>query len=198
MGKEALLEALEADVSAQCERIVSEAGEAAAAVVAEAEKAVREASAARMKDAALSLGKKRTAALLEARIRAEGVKLDARRGLIKDAIGRAVEDIRRMPGEDYARVLGGFIEEIKGEARRHGWKGSVLQLRVNPADVELVKGHGVEAVADPAVELGAVYISDDGRFRFENTVASRVKRSLDEIEALVNREFSRGGRGDGG
>lgn len=181
---EALLKAVEEDAMAESGRIIREAEDASLSVIRAALEEAAAMKEERLKVLEDSLKRKRASVTEGARIRAGGELLRARHEAINAAIEEAGRRIRRLPPEEYSRLILSFHEEA-----RRVWDseiGSPPLLRVNPEDARIFKERGVEAVPDERVSLGVLLVSTDGRIRFENTLSSRTEKARKRISSGIN------------
>ncbi len=47
-------------------------------------------------------------------------------------------------------------------------------------------GDGYEVATDESVEMGVVFVSTDARFKFSNTIGSRLVRLRRELETMID------------
>ncbi len=181
--EDALLNALEEDARTQCAAIIEEAGKAAADIIAEAEKEVSILREERFDSLNIRLRELKTSSINAARVRAEGLKLKARHEIIEKVLDDALEGFKGLPREEYAEVLKSLYEELKKE---WGSREKPVVL-VNPEDTGFIKEASFEVRPDPDVRLGAVFVSGDGRIRYENTIPSRIKSIRPDLVAAVEK-----------
>lgn len=177
--------AIEEDAAAIVKRIVREAEEAAEEMI---QNAVEEASVAREKRLSAvrrEIEMEKAAAISGARIRKRAMELMARKEAIDDVLKEASGRLLALSPEERASLVNRFYGETKVVWGGLKDTGSPVVL-VNPADVGAVKDEGVEVRPDPGVALGVVLVSVDGRYRFENTVASRMRRNEESLRAAAN------------
>lgn len=184
MAEDTLITALDEDARAQAERILNEAAEAAEAVMREASaEASREREMAALELEARLKGQ-RAALLNTARTRASAGKLSVRHGLMERALTEAGKRFSSMAKEEYRVLLNQFFSELKVEWEK-GRPGESPIVLVNPADIGLIKT-AFTIKADEGVALGAVFTSNDGAVRFENTIAARLFRAKAVMVPAIN------------
>lgn len=185
MPEDALLKTLEDEAKAQAGRLLEEAEQEASEILKDAEVETLALRDDRLRAAVAGMEKMRAASVNSARMRAEGLKLEARHGIIDDALRRSVEGFRAIPKEERSGIIKGLYRELKKD-----WEGALpdvqAAVRVNPEDTGIITDAGVRAVGDPQVSLGAVFTSSDGRVRYENTIPSRVKKAKAGLVPFIN------------
>lgn len=174
MARDALLKAIEDDARAQGEAIVKEAFDAASVVIIDAE--ARSSSMIEERRAAFraEIERKRASMLNSARVRARSIRLAACKTAIEKAFDEALLRFKEMPRPEYRELLGRFHDELL-RAWDTALAGEPIAL-VNPQDLPLPGRAGTAVRPDDTVSLGVVFVSSDGRVRFENTVTSRMDR----------------------
>lgn len=183
MAQDALLKAIEDDALAEKEAILKEAEDASVAII---EQARTEASAwkdERMSALRLSFAARRAVLTGSAKVRSQALKLKARHALIQEVLREAVNSFGEQGGFD--GLLNRFYAELKVEWDLAGLPSPVVL--VNPADAGLITAEGVEVKTDKDVRLGVVFVSKDGKTRYENTVDSRLKKALKTLEPEIDR-----------
>ncbi|MFQ5735309.1 MAG: V-type ATP synthase subunit E family protein [Thermodesulfobacteriota bacterium] len=185
MVEDALLKAIEQDAREQTERMLKEAGEAAAEMMAAAQEDAGQERRHRTAALAEALDRKAASAVNSARMKVAGQRLSVRHEMAEEVFRRVTERVEGLPPEQYARLLGRLYEELKKD-----WFGakepSAHAVLINPKDAGLVSFSGVEFRPDEGVSLGVVFVSDDGRLRYENTVSSRIKKTRDTLVSMID------------
>ncbi len=189
MPEDALLTALEEDARVQSERILSEAREAAADMKEAAEREAAEVRRKRTSEMDDSLRRKTASAVNAARMRAAGRALELRHEMAGQVLARVAESFAKLPRGEYAALVGRLYAELKQDwsADKEREKYAVL---VNPADVELIKDREGEVRPDDSITSGVVFVSVDGRLRYENTIASRIKKAKDTLLPMIDKTLS--------
>lgn len=183
----ALLKAIEEDAFAESGRLVKEAEGAAAAIVGEAEREVAAEREERLGALYQGFEKRRASAVNNARIRVNAIKLMARREVVEGALSGLLTEAGRMPDAEYAALLMRFFKELE-----RAWKqSSASEPRVlaGAREAGLLAKAGIAAEIDPAVSLGVVFKSKDGRLRFENTIHSRIEKAGSVLVMELNRHI---------
>lgn len=174
MARDALLKAIEDDARAQSEAIVKEALDAASAIISGAEAQTTAIIEDRRASFKTELDGKRASILNGARVSARSVRLAQRWAAIDHAFELALSRFKEMPRPEYGELLGRFHDEL-ARAWDAALAGEPIVL-INPQDVQLLGRVGATVRPDDTVSLGVVFVSADGRIRFENTVPSRMSR----------------------
>ncbi|GMR04603.1 MAG: hypothetical protein BMS9Abin23_0503 [Thermodesulfobacteriota bacterium] len=180
MAEEDLLKAVEEDARAQAQGLIQDAEKEAAGIVEEAESEAASVRAERLGALSEAMARRRTALINGARIRTAALKLEARLGVIEEAVVMAVKRLKGLPEDKYRILLNRFFKELERRWQEAG-PGTDPVVFVNPADVDIIEDQPVEIRPDADVSLGVVFASADGRIRFENTVETRIKRARPEI-----------------
>jgi vacuolar-type H+-ATPase subunit E/Vma4 len=188
MGEEKLLQALEDEALRESSAIVEKAEDARKAELLEVERDIKALRAARLGDLKEVLLRESNAMLGEAGSRAKGLMLEAKFALLDDVFRRSIERVKGLGGKEYRQYLTLLFDELE----RVWPKEASALAHVNPSDVDILKGRGVEVVPDAAVSLGVVFVSSDGRYRFENTAASRIERLREAVTVELNQILFKG------
>lgn len=192
MPADALIRAIEQDARLQCESLLRDAEEAAGEVMAAAEKAMLAESRARKGSLSSALDRKAAAAVNAARTMAAGRLLALRGEMAEEALRRAEQGFRELTRERYSALLKRLYSELKADwLEAHEPEAHIVLI--NPADIGLVEDPEAEFSPDEGVSLGVVFLSKDGRLRYENTVSSRITRGRDTLIPIVDRILSGGG-----
>lgn len=183
----ALLKAIEDDAFAESERLVKEAEGAAAAIVGEAEAEVAAEREERLRALYQGFEKRRASAVNNARIRVNAIKLMARREVVEGVLSGLLTEAGRMPDAEYAALLMRLFKELE-----RAWKQSSIEeprVLAGAREAGLLAKAGIAAEIDPAVSLGVVFKSKDGRLRFENTIHSRIEKAGSVLVMELNRHI---------
>ena len=183
MGQEKLLEALREEALRESSVIVEKAEEARKAELLEVKRDIEAVKSERLDDLEATLLRESNARLAEAGSMAKGRVLETKFALIDEVFSLSIERVRALGGKEYAHYLTLLFDELE-----RVWPEETPALvHVNPADVDIIKGRGLEVVPNEAVTLGVVFVSTDGRHSFENTAASRAERLRDAVTVELNR-----------
>ncbi len=183
---DALLKAIEGEVFAECARLIKEASDSASVIIREAEEESRGIREERMKALDRGIDRRRTCAVANARIRANAVRLKARREVIEEALDGAIKAFEQMPGVPYTALLMRLYNELERAWKALPAAGAPVVLS-GERDVGLLAKAGIAARSDPSVSLGVVFASKDGRLRFENTIHSRIEKARSNLVMELNR-----------
>ena len=183
MGHEKLLKALEDEALRESSAIVEKAEAAQEAELIEAKRDIEAVRAEKLGGVKELLMRESNATAADAGSRAKGLMLEAKFALIDDVFRLAIERVKALESKEYERYLTLLFDELEGI-----WpKEALVTAHVNPADIDILKGRGLEVVPDDDVTLGVVFVSADGRYRFENTAASRAERLRETVTIELNR-----------
>ena len=174
MARDALLKAIEDDARAQSEAILEEALTAAAAITDGAEAQTSALIEQRRASFKTELDRKRASALSGARVKARSLQLAQRWDAIDRVFDLALSRFKELPRPEYGELLGRFHDELM-----LAWDATLAGepiVLINPQDIQLLGRVGAAVRPDDTVSLGVVFVSADGRIRFENTVSSRMNR----------------------
>jgi vacuolar-type H+-ATPase subunit E/Vma4 len=187
MTQDALLKAIEDDALAEKAVLLKEAEEAVSAIMQQAR---AESTAWKEKRIALvkvSLANKKAGLLGAARVRANALKLRLRRSLAKEVLEEAAKLLEASQKGERQTLINRFYNELKAEWVKAGLApGDTPTALVNPLDVGLIKADGNELKGDGGIGFGVVFISKDGKTRFENTINGRMKRAAKALEVEVD------------
>ncbi|MBI5887737.1 MAG: hypothetical protein HZB82_03385 [Deltaproteobacteria bacterium] len=186
-ANDALLKAIEEDAFAESERLVKEAVDAASAIAGEAEAEVKAEREERLGALYQGFERRRASAVNNARIRVNAQKLMARREAVEEVLSGLLTDVGRMPDAEYAALLTLLFKELE-----RAWKeGSASEpvVLAGAREAGLLAKAGIAAGIDPAVSLGVVFKSKDGRLRFENTIHSRIEKAGSVLVMELNRHI---------
>lgn len=186
MAQESLLAALEEDARAQADSIIRSAQTQAAALMAAAGEEAASATDAMLALSARAIDRSRAALLNGARVRAAALIIDSRRALMDAVFERSALAFSSIERTEYRRILNRWYDELKAAWDEAGLTAEPVVI-VNPADRELLDQSGFLLKADPLVTHGLVFVSADGRVRFENTFASRLDRAREDVMPLLER-----------
>ena len=182
---DALIIAIEQDALLQCERLLLDAGEAATEMLEAAGEQTSRESRARAASLSAALERKAASAVNTARIEAAGRLLSVRSEMAEEVLKRVEQGFKDLPRERYSALLNRFYSELKADWFEAHEPSAHLVL-INPADMGLVKDTEAEFKADDGVSLGVVFVSKDGRLRYENTVSSRIWKGRDALLPMVD------------
>lgn len=185
MPQDPLIAALEEDARSQASRIIEEAEEAREALLRQAREDAQREGEERLMDARERLRKERAARINAARTKATGVKLGVRQELITRAIDEARKRFFSLKGEDHSKLIAHLYGELERDWARARHNEAPV-VRVNPADVKLIRADGAIVEPDESIAAGVVFTSADGRVRFENTVSSRIERAKKDMIPAIN------------
>ena len=180
-----LLKALEADAIEQSSRIVKAAEDAAAEMLSQADIDVKTFETESV--AALRAGLEREAVvrLSSARMLAKAVSLQARQDVIEEVLAAVVRRVSVFDVKDRAELILSLYESLKAE-----WTlDEPFVVCINPDDAGLIQDNGVEVRHDATVTHGVVFSTKDGKVRYENTVASRIKMMRSNLVPLINKSL---------
>lgn len=186
MPQDALLKTFEEDAITQGNSIINDAEEAAKEMMKAAEEEALESGEDRKKELAISLERKRAAALNGARTHAAGDKLRTRHEILEDTFKEALESLAALPKQQYSEILNGLYFELKSEWEKNAGLGRPVVL-LNPDDAALLKDKAANIRPDKEVSLGIIFTSEDGRARFENTLPSRIGKAKSGLVPALNR-----------
>lgn len=185
MPEDALITAIEQDARQQCEKLLRDAEEAAAEMVEAAGKETERESSERIASLSATLDRKSASAINAARTKAAGLVLSVRSEMAEEVLKRSESFFAGMDRDKYSALLNRFYAELKSDwLEAHEPDAHVVLL--NPADMGLVTDPEAEFKGDESVSLGVVFLSRDGRLRYENTVASRIRRGRDTLLPIVD------------
>lgn len=182
---DALIIAIEQDALLQCERLLLDAEEAATEMLEAAGEQTSRASRARAASLSAALERKAASAVNTARTKAAGRLLSVRSEMAEEVLKRVEQGFKDLPRERYSALLNRFYSELKADWFEAHEPSAHLVL-VNSADMGLVKDTEAEFKADDGVSLGVVFVSKDGRLRYENTVSSRIWKGRDILLPMVD------------
>ena len=182
---DALIIAIEQDALLQCERLLLDAEEAATEMLEAAGEQTSRESRARAASLSAVLERKAASAVNAARTKAAGRLLSVRSEMAEEVLKRVEQGFKDLPRERYSALLNRFYSELKADWFEAHEPSAHLVL-VNPADMGLVKDTEAEFKADDGVSLGVVFVSKDGRLRYENTVSSRIWKGRDALLPMVD------------
>ena len=185
MPEDALIIAIEQDADLQCQRLLHEAEEAAAEMLETAARETSLESRARAASLSTALERKAASAVNTARTMAAGRLLSVRSEMADEVLRRVEQGFKMLPREQYSALLNRFYSELKADWFEAHEPSAHLVL-LNPEDMELVKDPEAEFRADEGVFLGVVFVSKDGRLRYENTVSSRIWKGRDILLPMVD------------
>jgi len=185
MPDDALITAIEQDANEQCQRLLNEAQEAAAEMVAAAEQKAAQDSKARAAGLDAELERKSASALNAARTKAAGRLLSVRIDIAGEVLRRVEGRFAALKRQEYVELLKRFYSELKDDwFEAH--EPSVHLVLVNPADTGVIEDPEAEFKADESVSLGVVFASKDGQLRYENTVASRIWKARETLLPIID------------
>ncbi len=197
MAEDALLAALEEDARSQAEYIIEGAEAEAAALIKSAGEEAEVMLEAMLAQAARSVDRLRAEMMNNARVRASAKLIDCRRGLMEDVFERSANAFSSLERTEYGRILNLWYDELKAAWDKAGMEGD-LAVHVNPVDLELIDGRGLLLKPDPAVRLGLVFVSADGRVRLENAFSTRMDKAKEDLVPRIDSIlFSDGSRPKG-
>lgn len=184
-ANDALLKAIEEDAFAESERLIKDAGDAAFAIAGEA--GAEAASERRERLDALYQGfeKRRASAVNNAHIRVNAQKLMVRREAVEEVLRGVPAVVERMPDADYAAFLTRLFKELE-RAWKESFAGEPVIL-AGAREAGLLSKAGIAVQSDPTISPGVVFVSKDGRIRFENTVHSRIEKAGSKLVMELNR-----------
>ena len=182
---DALIIAIEQDALLQCERLLLDAEEAATEMLEAAGEQTSRESRARAASLSAALERKAASAVNTARTKAAGRLLSVRSEMAEEVLKRVEQGFKDLPRERYSALLNRFYSELKADWFEAHEPSAHLVL-INPADMGLVKDTEAEFKADDGVSLGVVFVSKDGRLRYENTVSSRIWKGRDALLPMVD------------
>lgn len=185
MAEDALLAALDEDARAQAESIIQGADAEAAALIKCAGEEAGVMLDAMLAQAARSVGRLRAEMMNNARVRASAALIDCRRALMDDVFERSLAAFSVLERTEYGRILNLWYDELKAAWDKAGMAGEPV-VHVNPVDGALIDKSSVLLKPDPAVRLGLVFVSADGRVRLENTFSTRLNKAKEDLVPLLN------------
>ena len=185
MAQDPLIAALEEDARNQASRIIEEAQEAREAILRQARGDAQREGEERLSEAKERLRKTRAARINTARTKTAGMKLGVRQELITRAIDEARKSFFSLKGADYSKLLSHLYGELERDWARARLDEAPV-VRVNPADVGIIRADGAAVKPDESIAAGVVFESADGRVRFENTVSSRIERAKKNMIPAIN------------
>jgi len=185
MPEDALIIAIEQDAELQCKRLLHEAQEAAEEMMKAAGDQVSRDSRARAASLSSALERKAASAVNTARTRGAGRLLTVRSEMAEEVLRRVEQGFKDLPREQYGALINRFYSELKADWFEAHEPSAHLVL-LNPADMGLIKDPEAEFKADEGVSLGVVFVSKDGRLRYENTVSSRIWKGRDALLPMVD------------
>lgn len=186
MAQDALLAALDDDARAQAESIIRSAEEEAAALIAAAVEEAGIMLEHMLAEAGRSFDRSRAELMNGARVRAAAALMDCRRGLMEEVFERSTRSFSALDRTEYGRILNLWYDELKAAWDEAGMPGEPVVI-VNPVDLELIGERGALLRPDPLLGHGLVFVSGDGRVRFENTFSSRLYKSKEDLMPLLDR-----------
>lgn len=197
MAEDALLTALDEDARAQADFIIQGAEAEAAALIKSAGEEAGVMLDAMLAQAARSVGRLRAEMMNDARVRASAALIDCRRALMDDVFERSLVAFSVLERTEYGRILNLWYDELKAAWDKAGMAGEPV-VHVNPVDGALIDKSSVLLKPDPAVSLGLVFVSSDGRVRLENTFSTRLNKAKEDLVPLIDSIlFSDGSRLNG-
>lgn len=197
MAEDALLAALDEDARAQAESIIQGAEAEAAALIKSAGEEAGVMLDAMLAQAARSVGRLRAEMMNNARVRASAALIECRRALMDDVLERSLVAFSALERTEYGRILNLWYDELKAAWDKAGMAGEPV-VHVNPVDGALIDKSSVLLKPDPAVSLGLVFVSSDGRVRLENTFSTRLNKAKEDLAPLIDSIlFSDGSRLNG-
>jgi len=186
MPQNALLKALEDDARSQVMQIIKEAEDAAAEMIAQAEKDAGDTTHLRLMAMTGEFERLMASAINSAKTRTHAALLNVRCALIDEAFNKAAEAVRGLPGNEYAELLNRlFFEALEALAGQS--PDSKPVVLVAPEDAALIKSGGAEIRPDARVSLGVILRSTDGRVEYENTVGSRIGMVKPEMMPILDK-----------
>lgn len=185
MAEDALLAALDEDARAQAESIIQGAEAEAAALIKCAGEEAGVMLDAMLAQAARSVGRLRAEMMNNARVRASAALIDCRRALMDDVFERSLAAFSVLERTEYGLILNLWYDELKAAWDKAGMAGEPV-VHVNPVDGALIDKSSVLLKPDPAVRLGLVFVSADGRVRLENTFSTRLNKAKEDLVPLLN------------
>ncbi len=185
MAEETLLKTLEEDARGQAAGILSDAEARAREIIEGAEQESASVKETRLRELEATLEKERSARINSARVRAVGALIEVRRNGIEAVFEGTLDCYRKMPPEEYSRLLGRLCSILEEDLRGTGETRPVL--RVNPADIGRLNKAGAEFAADPEVTLGAAFVSADGKVRKELTIPSIIRKKRRALETMIDK-----------
>lgn len=188
-----LIKAIEDDAVAQSRNIVKAAEDAAAETLRQAHAEVEVFETERVDALRAGLERERGLRLSGARLLAKAACLKARQEAVESVLEAARARLSALAPGEHATLIRGLYEGLKAE-----WAfDEPPVVFVNPRDVPLLRDSGVEARSDPAVVDGVVFIAPDGKVRYENTVASRMRMMRPGLVPMVDRVLFNEGEPEG-
>lgn len=180
-----LLKALEADAMAQSSRIIKAAEDAAAGMLSQADIEVKMFETESVEALRAGLEREGVVRLSGARLLAKAAGLQARQDSIEEVFGAVAARINKLNADEYAALIRGLYELLKAE-----WTlDESFVVSINPQDAGLLRDNGVEVRPDATVTHGVVLTTKDGKVRYENTVASRIKMMRANLVPVINKSL---------
>lgn len=185
MAEDALLAALEEDAKAQAGSIIQSAEIEADGLIKSAGEDAALTLGAMVSQAARSVERLRAEMMNSAGVKAAATLIDCRRTLMDDVFERALAAFSSLERAEYGRILNLWYDELWAAWDKAEMEGPPV-VAVNPEDVALISGRGYLLKPDPAVRLGLVFVSADGRVRLENTFQARMDKAKEDLVPIVN------------
>lgn len=185
MAEDALLAALDEDAKAQADSIIQGAQIEADGLIRSAGEEAAVTLDAMLSQAARSVGRLRAEMMNNARVKAAATLIDCRRALIDDVFERSLVAFSSIERTEYGRILNLWYDELWAAWDKAEMAGAPVVV-VNPVDGALIAGRGYLLKPDPAVRLGLVFVSADGRVRLENTFQARMDKAKEDLVPLLN------------
>ncbi|MBI5886723.1 MAG: hypothetical protein HZB85_09130 [Deltaproteobacteria bacterium] len=177
-----LIRALEADAVAQSKGIIRAAEDAAAEMLRQAHAEAEAFEAERVGALQAGLERERGVRLSNARLLARAVCLKARQEAVEAVLEAACSCLCALPSSEHARLIRGLYDGLKAE-----WPfDEPPVVLVNPRDVALLRDYGVDARPDETVIVGVIFVAQDGKVRYVNTVASRLKMMRSGLVPMID------------
>ncbi|MBI5970433.1 MAG: hypothetical protein HY884_04700 [Deltaproteobacteria bacterium] len=184
MPQDALLRALENDARSQTMQIIKEAEDAAAVLIAQAEKEAGETARLRLMAMTGEFERRKAAAINSAKTRTHAAILDVRCSLIDEAFNGALQAVKALPKDEYAILLNRLLDEAMDALADKDSKPVAL---VAPVDAALIKSGRAEIRPDARVSFGIILQSTDGRVVNENTMSSRIGMVKPELMPILDK-----------
>lgn len=185
MAEDALLAALDEDAKAQADSIIQGAEAEADALIKSAGEEAAVTLSAMLEQAAGTVERLRAEMMNNARVKAAATLIDCRRSLMDDVFERSLIAFSSIERIEYGRILNLWYDELKAAWDKAEMEGEPV-VAVNPEDGALIAGRGYLLKPDPAVRFGLVFLSADGRVRFENTFQARMDKAKEDLVPLID------------